>query len=90
MVLAGELCGARRRAEILGADPLVHTRHVVGAGERIGERGEHRSLHLAGQWLGLPYRAHLALGLGAVALRDLHTGEREPAGGLAGLSPVKA
>jgi len=41
VILADVFCRARRCAEILGADAPVHARHMVGAGQHVGERSEH-------------------------------------------------
>jgi hypothetical protein len=52
---------------------------MVGAGQHVGERGEHRGFQFGRQLRGLPHRANLASGVGAVPLSDLDARERKPA-----------
>jgi len=57
----------------------VHARHMVRAGQHVGECGEHFGFQIGRQLRRMPHRANLALGVSAIALSPFDARERKPA-----------
>ena len=58
LVVAEQFGGAPCAGEILGADPLVHPRAVVVAGEEVAEHLQHVGLDALRQFVRPPRVAH--------------------------------
>ena len=78
---AGAVGRAQPALGVLGIEPHVHARLVVGRGDQLLEGLQDLVFELGREGVVAPGFTHLCLRLGAVALRQVRAGEREAAFG---------